>query len=151
MAKTVTELQKCEFGRLTLAEKVAIKNDGPPRPMISRTQKAISNKKEYLRTFNITWYDRVDWLCGCEIFYIFRPIISYYQALTPTKYIQHPSGFLLRIVTGCNNVCFRRIDAVYCLWVDYFYGHWRQALSVLEPRQPAGCGSGRRPDDRKIR
>lgn len=54
------------FNQMTLSEKLLVKEGGPPQPSLTRTQAATSNKKAYSRSFNIEWYKKVPWLCGCD-------------------------------------------------------------------------------------
>lgn len=63
---TIKELQKIKFSLLTLEEKCDIKRIGRPTPEIHISQPAVSHNKQYFRSFNSDWYNKVSWLCGCE-------------------------------------------------------------------------------------
>ena len=64
---TVSQLQSITFSQLTLLEQIKIKNAGRPMADIRIAQPAISNNKKYVRYFNAEWYNKKQWLCGCEI------------------------------------------------------------------------------------
>lgn len=63
----VSEIKELNFPKLSLGEKVAIKSKGRPLPNIQIFQPGVSNKKQYVRSFNSEWYHRKNWLCGCEV------------------------------------------------------------------------------------
>ena len=63
---TVSERKECKFSQLPLEEKVAIKKRGRPLPEIQLSQPGTSNNKKYIRRFNLDWYQKKTWLCGCE-------------------------------------------------------------------------------------
>ena len=63
----VSKLHKINFSQLSLGEKVAIKTRGRSTPDIHISQPGISKNKRYIRRFNSEWYQRKNWLCGCEI------------------------------------------------------------------------------------
>lgn len=67
MSITVEYIKSINFSKLTLFEKVEIKNKGRSTPDLFISQPGVSNKKKYIRSFNKEWYDKKSWLCGCEI------------------------------------------------------------------------------------
>ena len=64
---SVEELRKVKFSQLSLHEKIEIKKKGPSTPDIFINKTGISNKKTYNRSFNWESYDKIKWLCGCDI------------------------------------------------------------------------------------
>lgn len=62
---TVEYIKNITFSRLSLSEKVQLKNKGRPTPNILITQVGISKNKKYVRSFNTEWYEKIKWLCGC--------------------------------------------------------------------------------------
>ena len=64
---TVGEIQSKKFEHLSFQEKVAVKKRGRSTPDIQISQPGISNNKKYIRSFNSEWYQRKNWLCGCEV------------------------------------------------------------------------------------
>lgn len=65
--QTVSKLKKTNFWSLSLEDKIAIKKAGRPLPDIQICQTGVSNNKKYIRSFNSDWYQKKDWLCGCEV------------------------------------------------------------------------------------
>ena len=63
---SVNVLQNINFRHLTLHDKIQIKNNGRETPDIVIKTKAISNKKQYTRSFNRNIYEKYDWITGCE-------------------------------------------------------------------------------------
>ena len=52
---------------MSLHEKVAIKRGGRPLPDVQISQPGVSKNKKYIRSFNSEWYQKKQWLCGCEV------------------------------------------------------------------------------------
>ena len=63
--RSVQELQKLCFSRLTLNEKITIKKAGRPTPILRIQQAAQSRSKEYLRQLPANVYEKCEWICGC--------------------------------------------------------------------------------------
>lgn len=66
MENRVKYLQNINFSQLTLNEKTEIKARGRPTPVLSIQQNSTSRNKEYTRQFNISVYQKCEWLCGCD-------------------------------------------------------------------------------------
>ena len=64
---TVTQIQSMNFNRLTLEEKIFVRNKGRSTPELALTQEARSKNKVYIRCFDVAKYKEYVWLCGCEI------------------------------------------------------------------------------------
>lgn len=60
-------IQRILYSQLSLDEKIQLKNEGLPTPDINISQEGISKNKKYIRSFNSEWYEKIKWLCGCEI------------------------------------------------------------------------------------
>ncbi|KAL2086792.1 hypothetical protein ACEWY4_017851 [Coilia grayii] len=58
-------LSKNLFERLSLGDKLAIKQLGPDKPDIQIAQPTKDRGKTYIRTFSRGWYEKKKWLCGC--------------------------------------------------------------------------------------
>ena len=63
---TVSELLKLSFSRLTNEEKAALKKRGRCTPELKFAVEGHSHGKSYKRGFSTNWYEKKDWLCGCE-------------------------------------------------------------------------------------
>lgn len=63
---SVKYLQSINFSQLTLNEKIEIKARGRHTPVLSIHQSSTSRSKEYTRQFNISVYQKCEWLCGCD-------------------------------------------------------------------------------------
>ncbi|XP_031357512.1 uncharacterized protein LOC116181298 [Photinus pyralis] len=55
------------FSRLSLKEKLRIKQEGRPLPDMTIEFKGKSRGKEYVRKFNREIYSRTKWICGCTV------------------------------------------------------------------------------------
>lgn len=64
---TVQELKSTNFFRLTIEQKLNIKNYGRPLPLIKLVQNSKCRGKEVNRKFNSDVYDKFEWVCGCDI------------------------------------------------------------------------------------
>ncbi|XP_010864295.2 zinc finger MYM-type protein 1-like [Esox lucius] len=64
---SVDSLLKTQFERLTLRQKLDIKQMGPDKPDIWIQQTSKDRGKKYTRNFSSAWYERKSWLCGCPI------------------------------------------------------------------------------------
>lgn len=70
----VDELKVLNFSQLSLEEKIKIKEQGRPLPLMKITQISKSKSRDFKREFNKNTYDKHDWICGCEVtnrFYCF--------------------------------------------------------------------------------
>lgn len=67
MGVCVEYLKKITFSQLPLHEKLEIKNKGRSTPDIVIHQTGVSNSKKYIRSFNSDWYQKLKWLCGCDV------------------------------------------------------------------------------------
>ena len=64
---SVSVLKQINFSRLTLEEKVKIKDLGRPLPELSMSQESTGlAQKKYKRSFNTEQYEKTKWLCGCD-------------------------------------------------------------------------------------
>ena len=64
---SVTELQWLRFSRLSLREKVRIKERGRPTPDLQIVQEGHSHGKKFIISFNRSIYDDKNWLCGSDV------------------------------------------------------------------------------------
>ncbi|KFM68675.1 SCAN domain-containing protein 3, partial [Stegodyphus mimosarum] len=64
---SVSEHQELSFSQLSLHEKITIKKRGRSTTDILICQPDIRNKEKYIRSFNSEWYQRKNWLCGCQV------------------------------------------------------------------------------------
>ncbi|XP_053140774.1 zinc finger MYM-type protein 1-like [Hemicordylus capensis] len=61
---TVEELLRTPFCRLTLEDKLQVKEMGPDRPVLTFQQSTSDRGRKYRRKCCAGWYDRKNWLCG---------------------------------------------------------------------------------------
>ena len=64
---TVQELKGVNFSRLTLQEKLVIKEKGRPTPDLNLVQTTACKGKERNRKFHSEVYEKYNWVCGCEL------------------------------------------------------------------------------------
>ena len=63
---TVGHLKEIHFLQLTLAEKLQIKTKGRHCPDLAINSIGSSNGKPYKRNFNRSFYEKYNWLTGCN-------------------------------------------------------------------------------------
>lgn len=64
----VCDLKKVVFSNLTLEDKVDLKNNARPTPVlnIKQEQKGCKSRPGFTRKFDKNVYDKNPWLCGCD-------------------------------------------------------------------------------------
>ena len=64
---SIVSLRELPFSRRSNADKLAVKELGPPRPNLNIKQVSTKAGKTYSRGFSRSWYERKTWLAGCEV------------------------------------------------------------------------------------
>eukprot|EP00102_Acyrthosiphon_pisum_P014947 XP_008185265.1 PREDICTED: uncharacterized protein LOC103310034 [Acyrthosiphon pisum] len=64
---SISSLIKLNFSLLSLEQKIAIKNEGRPKPNLIIVKESKCKDRTIKRNFNIKTYDKNDWICGCDI------------------------------------------------------------------------------------
>lgn len=64
---SISSLTKLNFSLLSLEQKIAIKNEGRPKPNLIIVKESKGKDRTFKRNFNIETYDKNDWICGCDI------------------------------------------------------------------------------------
>ena len=62
----VSQIKRLNFSRLSLDDKVEIKERGRPLPDLFFSQEDVAHGKKFKRNFHRKYYDDNDWLCGCS-------------------------------------------------------------------------------------
>uniref|UniRef100_V5GS97 Zinc finger protein n=1 Tax=Anoplophora glabripennis TaxID=217634 RepID=V5GS97_ANOGL len=64
----VCEIKKLVISNLSLEEKVELKNNGRPTPVLNlvQVQKECKSRPAFIRKFDKNIYDKTLWLCGCD-------------------------------------------------------------------------------------
>jgi len=64
---SVSVLTNLNFSSLSLEQKIAIKNEGRPKPKLKIIQETNTKGKVNKRYFHMEMYDKNDWICGCDV------------------------------------------------------------------------------------
>ena len=66
-SNSIISFRELPFSRRSNQEKLAVKQLGPPRPNLNIKQISKKGGKSYTRGFSRCWYERKNWLAGCEV------------------------------------------------------------------------------------
>ncbi|XP_062234379.1 zinc finger MYM-type protein 1-like [Platichthys flesus] len=66
-SNSIISFRELPFSRRSNQEKLAVKQLGPPRPNLNIKQISKKGGKSYTRGFSRCWYERKNWLAGCEL------------------------------------------------------------------------------------
>ena len=66
-SNSIISFRELPFSRRSNQEKLAVKELGPPRPNLNIKQISKKGGKSYTRGFSRCWYERKNWLAGCEV------------------------------------------------------------------------------------
>lgn len=64
---SVQDLKTINFSRLSLEEKIKIRDAGRPTPDINLVQITKCKTREFKRSFKNDIYAKHNWLCGCSV------------------------------------------------------------------------------------